>query len=204
MGPPHAPITLAGRVVNIGFGWIFLITGASYTANLASLLVVADNVAGIADIEDLISQPETNLCVDSHSAKSAYEILFPELVGRIVAKNGKARALADLDTGICSAVAIPKSELELAHSHGNLCSLAAVGDPLRRESLAFPVSKDFASRLAPLVARCHSSGRSAPPRVATGCEPNVRRFRCAHSSTAMWQAARREPLCHDSQSCTPD
>lgn len=46
----------------LGFGWFLLIIMASYTANLASILVALKTAEGIGSIEDAIAQ-KVSICI---------------------------------------------------------------------------------------------------------------------------------------------
>jgi hypothetical protein len=70
-GPAYAPITPGGRIIMLGFAWLLLISLASYTANLASILVVANSVQGITGMADgdtpFITKDGAKLCVPHES-----------------------------------------------------------------------------------------------------------------------------------------
>ena len=73
-GPAYAPITPGGRIIMLGFAWLLLISLASYTANLASILVVANSVQGITGMADgdtpFITKDGAKLCVPHESVVS--------------------------------------------------------------------------------------------------------------------------------------
>ena len=79
--------------------------------------------------------------------------LHPALDGRFVISESRAAALEDLDAGKCAGAAMSLGELEVVQSKKKLCSLAAVGKPLREVTNAYAVSLEYAERLSPLVAK---------------------------------------------------
>lgn len=150
-GPNHAPITPGGRIVYLGFGWLICILGATYTANLASLLIIANSLEGFTSIDDLIRSDGTKLCVPSHGDAHSMLGLYPALDGRFHVSHGLAGCLMDLEAGECAGAAMGLADLEVAHSRGRHCTFAAVGAPVREVPLAFAVSEQFVGRLSSVV-----------------------------------------------------
>lgn len=154
-GPAYEPGTAGGKLVMLGYGWFILIALASYTANLASLLVVASSVQGIANMDDLIKTEGAKLCVPQDIKVTEYTELYPALGGRIISSGGTELALEDLLAGKCQGTAMGVGELEvlqsLPASLPGCCDLAAVGSPLSELSNAYPVSLEYVERLSPLV-----------------------------------------------------
>jgi hypothetical protein len=74
---------------------------ASYTANLASFLVVTSRPSGINSLQDLANDMTKSLCVNSHEKRDYYEAAYPRLVHRIHLHHESelARLVAN---GICS------------------------------------------------------------------------------------------------------
>jgi len=152
-GPNHAPITPGGRIVYLGFGWLILILGASYTANLASLLVVANSLEGITSMSELTGTKGATVCVPFDGDAVAIRDLYPALEGRVHVSGDVTNALMDLEAGTCAGAVTGMGDLEVAQSEGRLCTLAPVGTALREVAMAFAVSLQFADRLSSLVSR---------------------------------------------------
>ena len=152
-GPTYEPGTTGGKILMLGFGWLLLITAASYTANLASLLVVANSLKGISDIDGLIKIEGSKLCVPHEVQVGPYTELYPALRGRIIASGGIEMALKGLHEGKCQGAAgLDVGELEVLQSESWGCTLAVVGSPLSEVSKAYAVSLEYHERLSPLVA----------------------------------------------------
>lgn len=151
-GPAYDPATPGGKIAALGFGWFILIVLASYTANLASLLVVANSLEGISDIEGLIQTTGAKLCVQDDSHVAAYTALYPALDGRIISSGGTELALEHLVADKCQGAAMGIGELEVWQSMSLGCTLAVVGSPLSETNNAFAVSREYLERLTPLIA----------------------------------------------------
>ena len=61
-GPQNAPVSFPGRVAQLGYGFFIMVILASYTANLATILVAKSQSAGIQSIQDAIDKQLT-ICV---------------------------------------------------------------------------------------------------------------------------------------------
>lgn len=68
-GPTTNPSSVPGRIAVLGFGWFLLITMASYTANLAAILVEEKSKHGITGIDDAIKQRLVICCVSQIQAE---------------------------------------------------------------------------------------------------------------------------------------
>jgi hypothetical protein len=150
-GPGYNPVSPAGRIVFLGFAWLLCITLASYTANLASLLVVASSVGNIEDMAQLIKQDGAKLCVPHPTFQTSYAELYPALKGRIVVSVGNDQTIRDLEDGKCAGAALSIDDLDVLQAHAKSCSLGVSGRSLRALNIAFAVSQNFQNRLAPLV-----------------------------------------------------
>ena len=67
--PTTTPSSVPGRIAVLGFGWFLLITMASYTANLAAILVEEKSNQGITGIDDAIKQKLAICCVPQIQAE---------------------------------------------------------------------------------------------------------------------------------------
>eukprot|EP00281_Chroomonas_sp_CCMP1168_P003090 CAMPEP_0206255184 /NCGR_PEP_ID=MMETSP0047_2-20121206/24106_1 /ASSEMBLY_ACC=CAM_ASM_000192 /TAXON_ID=195065 /ORGANISM="Chroomonas mesostigmatica_cf, Strain CCMP1168" /LENGTH=788 /DNA_ID=CAMNT_0053681555 /DNA_START=61 /DNA_END=2427 /DNA_ORIENTATION=- len=76
-GSQNAAASVPGRLATIGFGWFVLITLASYTANLATILVKRSSVnGGINSIQDALDQ-NLKIC-GPIAVQGQLEALYPQ------------------------------------------------------------------------------------------------------------------------------
>jgi hypothetical protein len=74
---------------------------ASYTANLASFLVVTSQPTGIASLADLAASASSTLCVNTHATRGYYELQYPRLRHRIHIHHESSLA-AKVANGTCT------------------------------------------------------------------------------------------------------
>eukprot|EP00403_Amphidinium_massartii_P026122 CAMPEP_0178405998 /NCGR_PEP_ID=MMETSP0689_2-20121128/18687_1 /TAXON_ID=160604 /ORGANISM="Amphidinium massartii, Strain CS-259" /LENGTH=551 /DNA_ID=CAMNT_0020027029 /DNA_START=171 /DNA_END=1822 /DNA_ORIENTATION=- len=122
--------TCGGRITQLGLGFFILLIIASYTANLASLLVVSAGVSTeIASMSDAVKQG-AKVCGDSNML-SKLQSMFPEAhrAGTFVSVANRSAALIEIGTS-CDAAAVRLQDLQNQHSTGKFCNIIRVGDPL--------------------------------------------------------------------------
>lgn len=109
--PVNTPTSVPGRLAAVGFGWFLLITIASYTANLASILVSNQKAVNyITSIDDALAQ-QKKIC--------AHVLLVPELMATF--PTAKLEVLRDsnavvrgLRKGDCEVALIQYNKIEEA------------------------------------------------------------------------------------------
>jgi hypothetical protein len=118
--PCNTPTSVPGRLAAVGFGWFLLITIASYTANLASILVAQQKATNqIGGIEDAIAQ-KRSIClhpVIAPEIKAAYPKAI--LVQNMSSTSGVIRALRKGECGV-ALVQVNKIETAMAGTDNEL------------------------------------------------------------------------------------
>ena len=132
-GAMHAPRTVGGRMIQLGFGWLITLMLASYTANLASLLVVTSTASPtITSYSAFVADSSAILCV---SDLELWGDILPELQHRL---RYSPDPVDDVSAGVCAGGAVSKQDLQLARSIGEACTVAEL-DILTTINLAMPV-----------------------------------------------------------------
>ena len=132
-GAMHAPRTVGGRMIHLGFGWLITLMLASYTANLASLLVVTSTASPtITSYSGFVADSSAILCV---SDLELWGDILPELQHRL---RYSPDPVDDVSAGVCAGGAVSKQDLQLARSIGEACNVAEL-DILTTINLAMPV-----------------------------------------------------------------
>ena len=149
-GPVFDPVSLSGRVLNLGFAFLCLLAVSTYTANLASMLTLAPTVESISSIDELLAVPGATLCVSS--SKSSWVSRYPQLSHDMMIKMADDEAsLESVANGLCTAAAVANEVLDMSHaSDDSYCKLVST-QLLMHERLTMPVSDVYAQRLTVLA-----------------------------------------------------
>jgi hypothetical protein len=111
-GSVNNPSSAPARVAQLGYGFFILIILASYTANLATILVAKSSKRGINSIQDAIDQGVT-ICVLKALEQQATS-LFPQAKWHLV--SGSDGQVRDLNLGKCGATLIHEQRITKAQS----------------------------------------------------------------------------------------
>jgi len=151
-----------GRLAAVGFGWFLLITIASYTANLASILVASQQAVNyITSIDDAIAQ-QKQICV--HVAlvpdlKASFPGAKLEVMG---SSNSVVRGLRK---GDCEVALIQKSKIEEAMagvSNEQDCESTSSGAVCVRDANNKPDTAEFCQKFLSVGAKVASIPVSIP------------------------------------------
>ena len=140
-GGGMAPSSRGGMWMNMGFTIFAVLCTASYTANLANLLVVQSSASSsIHSVQDLIRIPGAVLCVPVEHAVR-FEELFPALEGR-TRRMSQAHVIERIASGSaeCAAGIAGTEDLEIRHARNSSCNVVTVGEVLRVAQFSMPVS----------------------------------------------------------------
>jgi hypothetical protein len=109
--PVNTPTSVPGRLAAVGFGWFLLITIASYTANLASILVSSRKAENyITSIDGAIAQ-QMKICV--------HILLVPELKAKFAGAKlepmgSTASVIRGLRQGVCEVALLQYHKIQEA------------------------------------------------------------------------------------------
>uniref|UniRef100_A0A7S0WG46 Ionotropic glutamate receptor C-terminal domain-containing protein n=1 Tax=Hemiselmis tepida TaxID=464990 RepID=A0A7S0WG46_9CRYP len=109
-GNVNSPASVPGRLAALGFGFFVLITLASYTANLATILVAKSSTQGIASVEDAINQGVT-ICIET--AVSDMLLAAHPSMKHFVHGDNMGSMPAQLVKGTCGAMLLKEQTLQL-------------------------------------------------------------------------------------------
>jgi len=132
--------TLGGHISHLGFGFFILLIIASYTANLASLLVVSKAIStDIGGMDDILSR-SWKVCTTG-SFKTQLENLFPETVAAntFVTVDSRTAAMASIGTS-CEAAAVRLQDVQEQQASGGFCNIVQVGPALMYTGDGIPAS----------------------------------------------------------------
>jgi hypothetical protein len=133
------PTTLPGRIVVAFTGFFFIIFGAAYTANLASILNQRTQpVFLFRSIGELVSQDGT---VASTAAARELLPLYPSLRISPARSGGPWNTARELKHGKLDGWISSHASWRSAQADGATCGLALIGQPIRPDVLGFAVSK---------------------------------------------------------------
>jgi hypothetical protein len=106
-GPQNSPQTLPARFSQLGYGFFVIIALASYTANLATILVAKSQKNGITSIDDAIAAQLTICCLDAVLPSLAAKYPTANLVGT----DDDRRTFRELNKGACGAAIMSEEEM---------------------------------------------------------------------------------------------
>ena len=132
------PNTIASKFLNIALGFFILILSATYTANMASFLVISAQKGQISTIPEGLSAG-MRFCGDS-TVRTSLVSRFPSIDSVYVQVNSPQEALANMDAGICLLAVLDEESILVAHAglmddgkHPKKhCNKIRVGDPVRK------------------------------------------------------------------------
>jgi len=113
-GSANLPASVPGRLATIGFGFFVLITLASYTANLATILVTKGSATGLTSAQDAVDKGIT-ICVPM-VVEAQLRSNFPTAKFELLtASEDTPRALFQ---GLCGAAILQETGIETMHAGG--------------------------------------------------------------------------------------
>jgi glutamate receptor, ionotropic, invertebrate len=148
--PVHVPETPQGRVISTSFGFFILVIVASYTANLASFLVI-QSVHGQFDSIETGVQMGVKFCGQA-ALQSTIVAQYPQLARIYIPKKNTIAALHAMEEGECGAAIVSKNDLDYARRGRGLsegedvtvhCNKVQVGDVVFSLGNGLPVSPDM-------------------------------------------------------------
>lgn len=144
------------RLMNIGLGLVILISITSYTANLASQLIVQDKqITRIDRIEDLVMNPSLKVCSTRLSRLMAWGVREEQIV-----MMSRRRILLATGTDVCPAGEAILEDFQDEQAKGNFCNLTRVGDPVGSINWGVPVSERAYETMNWLFARSEETGEN--------------------------------------------
>jgi len=103
-GAAHSPQTMGSKVIMVAFGVFIVLTLAGYTANLASVLVVAkESQSTFKDVDDLLSGGH-KLCIWSSVRPYFLQRQRSGDASQVIGVLNTAEAFAKLDAGECAGI----------------------------------------------------------------------------------------------------
>mmetsp|Transcript_32411 Transcript_32411/g.81669 ORF Transcript_32411/g.81669 Transcript_32411/m.81669 type:complete len:512 (+) Transcript_32411:120-1655(+) len=120
-GAANSPLSVPGRLANLGFGFFVLITLASYTANLTTVLVSRGSISGIASMKDAIDRGLT-ICVNSE-VLSQLAAQYPNVTTCNATKTDSPQPMGCQFVGVDGTESIPRS-LRKEGLRKGLCDVA--------------------------------------------------------------------------------
>lgn len=150
----YEPRTLAGRLFGVSFAFWAMLIGATYTANLASLLVDRPNViTPVADINDAIKRQMT-FCTHETSASEVYvEETFGTFLTNFPRKE-VAYMYDSLNNGECDLIVGTLQEFEefkTLKRYNPTCDLEFVGRKIKDVDASFVTKVDPGVKCSGLV-----------------------------------------------------
>jgi hypothetical protein len=138
-----------GMLLSIGFAFLTLIVGASYTANLASSLISSSSVSTtIQSIDDANSQGAT-LCLGKGASTVAIISQYYPKIRQVYFPTPDHIAAAARGVE-CKGAVVNAQEWAVAQSRANTqnigCSLIQAGSPIRYYSGGYPFFQDYTKR----------------------------------------------------------
>lgn len=134
-GSMFSASSMSAKIVTLGFQLFLVITMASYTANLASILVVANVKSGVNGIDDAIDMGLV-VCVPA-AVERTVVLNYPSLKTYIF--GGSTTDFARLmHAGLCDATIIHQKRIDQLHSgeiHDIDCKAVADGDLTEEEGM---------------------------------------------------------------------
>lgn len=151
-GPATEPNTIAGRLINIGFGLFIVVSIAMFTAKLTSNLVVDAGHSGVSSLQAALENGKP-VCLLA-AIEAAMAAKYP-LLRKLALPNKNAReVLAAMDAGLCAHAVLSEDAWRFAQSSTLAsgspahCNKVRVGGSVFsvdnampvREALQFPLS----------------------------------------------------------------
>jgi len=143
-GLSYSPETLSGRIFAVGYGFFILVIGASYTANLASILITQKGLL-ISTIDDALSYGK-KICYYTGTMKSLND-KYPGLQEHGVPINDMQQIPSELEKGSCWAAIMAKDWLQTSQAASQLCGYEMTPEVL----LSVPAGYWVSERLADVV-----------------------------------------------------
>lgn len=145
------------RLMNIGLGLVILISTTSYTANLASQLIVQHKqITSVGGLDDIIMNPSLKVCSTSYTRLMARGVPAEQ----IVKIKGRRNVLLAIGTDACQAGETFLEDLNYHRANGDFCNLTRVGDPVGSVNWGVPVSDRAYKTMAWLWAQAEYTGEN--------------------------------------------
>ena len=128
----HDPLTRISAVYQIMNAFIILVIVSAYTANLASILVLARvPTPTFRSLDDLLSSRTSVCAVGSYPSQATFEATYPEMrFTKFAGHVPIAAGLNGLGATSCKAALIPRIDYDTWRTDGNNCGLGVVGPSL--------------------------------------------------------------------------
>lgn len=131
--------TLGGRMTTLAMGFLILLTVSSYTANLATALIVQQSASTtVASLEAILAN-NWKICTQDNSYLVS-NFNFP--ASQTVLIDGRREVLEAIGQQ-CEAGVMALEDFEAGQTDSSFCHLMRVGDPLFYEQQMCPVSDRF-------------------------------------------------------------
>jgi len=143
-GLSYSPETLSGRLFAVGYGFFILVCGASYTANLASILITQKGLM-VSSLEEALRQGKT-VCYYTGTSKILKD-KFPGLEKYGVPVNDMRQIPTELADHRCWAAIMAEDWLWTSHAARDLCSYQITPEVL----LSVPAGYWVSDKLADVV-----------------------------------------------------
>lgn len=153
-----APTNFGGKTATLAAGILVLFSTATYTANLASQLVVSTTtVADIQSMDD-VKRVGASVCL---SESLAYEMQVNTGLpsAQMVVKDSRADVVPGITAGECDAAVMKHEDLQAAQTAGDFCDVSTVGGPLFSINNGVPVSDRYHKHFHYMFTTEYAEGR---------------------------------------------
>jgi len=148
-GLSYSPETLSGRLFAVGYGFFILVCGASYTANLASILITQKGLL-ISSIDEALGAGK-KICYYTGTRKSLQD-KYPALEKLGVPVSVSEHVPHFLASDNCWGAIMPEDWLWTSHAAGELCGYELTAQVLLSVPAGYWVSEKYADVLSWQVA----------------------------------------------------
>ena len=179
-GSEYQPRTPAGRLLHIGFALFVLVTISSYTANLATYLIISNEATTITDLEDAVRK-RVPVCGYGYVKETLFA-LHPGLESIYVPASD---VLAAVDEGNCTAAIVTDNHLNKrkAREPTQHCDKVIVGGVVASWSLAWPLNSEMDKPISTAILERLLNGRYNSFRLLAQQQYGITKDTCTASDS---------------------